>query len=94
MAGRLADIEEVVQQALAAGLVGPEKRRLLLHGLPMGFVYSLPTVSRPIDQLLKKDDLPVILQADSRADHGVFSDVWSEVKNAGAKKISLSTKND
>ena len=35
-----------------------------------------------------------IIQADTRADHGVFSDVWSEVKNAGAKKISLSTRND
>jgi len=44
--------------------------------------------------LLNKDDLPVIIQADARAEHGVFSDVWSEVKNAGAKKISLSTRND
>ena len=44
--------------------------------------------------LLNKDELPVIIQADSRAEHGVFSDVWSEVKNAGAKKISVSTRND
>ena len=47
-----------------------------------------------VRQLLAKDELPVIIQADLRADHGVFSDVWSEVKNAGAKKISLSTRND
>jgi len=47
-----------------------------------------------VRQLLNKDELPVIIQADARADHGVFSDVWSEVKNAGAKKISLSTRND
>ncbi len=47
-----------------------------------------------VRQLLNKDDLPVIIQADSRADHGVFSDVWSAVKLAGAKKISLSTRND
>jgi biopolymer transport protein ExbD len=47
-----------------------------------------------VKQLLNKDELPVVIQADSRADHGVFSDVWSEVKNAGAKKISLSTRND
>jgi biopolymer transport protein ExbD len=45
-------------------------------------------------QLLQKDDLPVIIQADARCDHGVFSAVWSEVKHAGAKKISLSTRND
>ena len=51
-------------------------------------------VGARVRQLLTRDELPVIIQADSRADHGVFSDVWSEVKNAGAKKISLSTRND
>ncbi len=47
----LRETDDIVQRALTLGLVGPEKRRLLLEGLPMGFVYSLPTVSRPIDQL-------------------------------------------
>ncbi|MDJ0787650.1 MAG: biopolymer transporter ExbD [Myxococcota bacterium] len=47
-----------------------------------------------IKQLLNKADLPVIIQADSRADHGVFSDLWSAAKNAGAKKISISTLDD
>lgn len=47
-----------------------------------------------VKQLLSREDLPVIIQADARADHGVFSDVWSEVKHAGAKKISISTRND
>ena len=51
-------------------------------------------VGARVRQLLNKDDLPVIIQADAAADHGVFSDVWSEVKNAGAKRISLSTLND
>ncbi len=51
-------------------------------------------VGARVRQLLNKDELPVIIQADSRAEHGVFSDVWSEVKNAGAKKISVSTRND
>ncbi len=51
-------------------------------------------VGARVKQLLTRDELPVIIQADARADHGVFSDVWSEVKNAGAKKISLSTRND
>ena len=51
-------------------------------------------VGARVRQLLNRDELPVIIQADSRADHGVFSDVWSEVKNAGAKKISVSTLND
>ncbi len=51
-------------------------------------------VGARVRSLLQQDSLPVIIQADSRSDHGVFSDVWSEVKNAGAKKISLSTRND
>lgn len=51
-------------------------------------------VGARVKQLLNRDDLPVIIQADARADHGVFSDVWSEVKHAGAKKISLSTRKD
>jgi len=51
-------------------------------------------VGARVRQLLNKDELPVIIQADAGADHGVFSDVWSEVKNAGAKRISLSTRND
>ena len=51
-------------------------------------------VGARVRQLLNKDSLPVIIQADAAADHGVFSDVWSEVKNAGAKKISLSTRHD
>ena len=45
-----------------------------------------------VRQILARDELPVIIQADARADHGVFSDVWSELKNAGAKKISVSTR--
>jgi biopolymer transport protein ExbD len=55
---------------------------------------GLAGVGARVRQLLTKDDLPVIIQADARADHGVFSDVWSAVKHAGAKKISLSTRND
>jgi biopolymer transport protein ExbD len=55
---------------------------------------GLAGIGARVRQILTKDDLPVIIQADARADHGVFSDVWSAVKHAGAKKISLSTRND
>jgi biopolymer transport protein ExbD len=51
-------------------------------------------VGARVRRLLSRDELPVIIQADARAEHGVFSDVWSEVKHAGAKKISVSTRND
>lgn len=47
----LSEMETLVRLALEVGLIGSERRRQLLGGLPMGFVYSLPTVSRPIDQL-------------------------------------------
>jgi biopolymer transport protein ExbD len=51
-------------------------------------------VSARVKQLLTRDDLPVIIQADIHASHGAFSDVWSAVKNAGASKISISTRDD
>lgn len=47
----LTDLENLVHLAMTVGLTGPERRQKLMYGLPMGFVYSLPTVSRPIDQL-------------------------------------------
>ncbi len=55
---------------------------------------GLGAIGARVRQLLARDELPVIIQADARVEHGVFSDVWSEVKNAGAKKISVSTRND
>ena len=51
-------------------------------------------VGARVKQMLNREALPVIIQADARAEHGVFSAVWSEVKHAGAKKISLSTRKD
>lgn len=50
-------------------------------------------VSLRIKQLRRENDYPVIIQADRRASHGVFSQVWTEARNAGARKISLSTLN-
>jgi biopolymer transport protein ExbD len=47
-----------------------------------------------VRQLLQKEDLPVVIQADARAEHGVFSSVWSEAKHAGARTISVATRRD
>jgi biopolymer transport protein ExbD len=55
---------------------------------------STAGITARVRQLLKKDDLPVIIQADAAASHGVFSDVWSAMKHAGAHKISVSTRQD
>jgi len=59
-----------------------------------GKEFGVSGVAARVRQLLARDDLPVIIQADELSDHGVFSDVWSAMKNAGARKISLSTLND
>ena len=49
-------------------------------------------VSPIIKRLLLQEDLPVIIQADKDANHGIFAKVYGEAKLAGAKKISFSTK--
>ncbi len=72
-------------------LIGITEDNQVIYG---GRVLGIAGVGARVKALLNREDLPVIIQADSRADHGVFSDVWSEVKNAGAKKISISTRND
>ncbi|MDP0500134.1 MAG: biopolymer transporter ExbD [Verrucomicrobiota bacterium JB022] len=45
-------------------------------------------------QLLQGDDVPVIIQADRETSHSVFSQVWSEAKNAGATRIRIATLNE
>ena len=49
-------------------------------------------VSPIIKRLTLQGDIPVIIQADEGASHGVFSHVYSEAKLAGAKSINFSTK--
>ncbi len=48
-------------------------------------------VSPIVKRLLLKDDIPVIIQADAGASHGVFARVYGEAKLAGAKSINFST---
>ena len=38
-----------------------------------------------------KEDIPVIIQADEGASHGIFAKVYGEAKLAGATKINFST---
>ncbi len=64
--------------------------RVLYGGKDVG----IAGVGARVRQLLNEESLPVIIQADAVSDHGVFSDVWSEVKSAGAEKISISTRKD
>lgn len=44
-----------------------------------------------VRRLTLQDDLPVIIQADRDANHGIFSRVYTEAKLGGAKTINFST---
>jgi len=80
--------ERLEKNSILIGISGDNQ---VLYG---GKVVGVSGVGARVRQILNRDELPVIIQADARAEHGVFSDVWSEVKNAGAKKISVSTRVD
>jgi len=80
--------ERLEKNSILIGISGDNQ---VLYG---GKVVGVSGVGARVRQILNRDELPVIIQADAGADHGVFSDVWSEVKNAGAKKISVSTRVD
>lgn len=48
-------------------------------------------VGPQIKQLLLKEDIPVIIQADEGSSHGIFAKVYGEAKLAGATQINFST---
>ncbi|MEZ4471503.1 MAG: FHA domain-containing protein [bacterium] len=53
-----ADLEEIFEKALMTDLADPERRGLLLSGLPRGLAASLPMMSRPADQV--RSDLQML----------------------------------
>ena len=62
--------------------------KVIYGGRDIGIAGVAPIVKR----LTLKDDMPVIIQADEGATHGVFARVYGEAKLAGAKSINFSTK--
>ncbi len=62
--------------------------KVIYGGRDIGISRVSPIVKRPTLQ----EDIPVIIQADEGANHGVFSRVYGEAKLAGAKSINFSTK--
>jgi biopolymer transport protein ExbD len=56
--------------------------------------YSLQGISSQVRQILAADpEAPVIIQGDTKADHGLVQQVHGQCKNAGATLISVSSKN-
>ena len=62
--------------------------KVIYGGRDIGVGGGSPIVKR----LTLNEDLPVIIQADEGANHGIFARVYGEAKLAGAKSINFSTK--
>lgn len=88
-------VEVVKPQAFSS--VQLEKNSILIAITPEGKVVyggrdvGITGVRNVVKQLLLEEDMPVIIQADREAEHGIFRNVFQEAKLAGAKKISFST---
>ena len=87
-----------VNKPEAAAAVQLEKNSILIAISSDGKVIyggreiGVSGVSPIVKRLTLKEDIPVIIQADEGASHGVFSRVYGEAKLAGAKSINFSTK--
>ncbi|MDQ8183480.1 biopolymer transporter ExbD [Pelagicoccus sp. SDUM812005] len=64
-----------------------EDNRVFYAGKEIGVSGVGPMVKRQ----LARESIPVIIQADKKADHGVFSAVYGEAEAAGAEKVNFST---
>lgn len=86
-----------VDKPQAFSSVRLEKNSILIAVTPEGKVVyggrdvGISGVRNVVKQLLLEEDMPVIIQADREAEHGIFRNVYQEAKLAGAKKISFST---
>lgn len=70
-------------------LIAITKDNKVIYG---GRDIGLGGVSPIVKRLTLNEDLPVIIQADEGANHGIFARVYGEAKLAGAKSINFSTK--
>ena len=65
-----------------------EKGEVVYGGRDIGFGGVQPLVKR----MLQKEDVPVIIQADTAAQSGLLVRVIDEAKLAGAAKVSIATR--
>jgi len=89
-----------VDKPQAASAANLEKNSILIAltndgeivygGKEIGISGIQPLVKR----MLAKEDIPVIIQADSQAETGLLVSIIDEAKLAGATKVSLATKNN
>lgn len=87
-----------VNKPEAASAVQLEKNSILIAVTDDGKVVyggreiGVSGVAPIVKRLTQQEDMPVIIQADQNANHGVFARVYGEAKQAGAETINFSTK--
>ncbi|MFP4166648.1 MAG: ExbD/TolR family protein [Opitutales bacterium] len=77
---------ELEQNSIIIAVTSDNK--VVYGGREIGVGGVAPIVKR----LTGQDDMPVIIQADEGASHGVFAQVYGEARQAGAETINFSTK--
>ena len=70
-------------------LIAISKEGKVVYG---GSEIGVSGVAPIVKRFTLEEDIPVIIQADAGASHGIFSRVYGEAKLAGAKSINFSTK--
>lgn len=87
-----------VNKPEAAAAIQLEKNSILIAVTEDGRVVyggrdiGVGGVAAEVRRLTLQEDIPVIIQADAGANHGIFARVYGEAKLAGAKSINFSTK--
>ena len=87
-----------VDKPQAASAVSLEKNSILLAVTSKGQVVygsreiGVDGVRSLVKRLTQSEDLPVIIQGDKNAQHGVVVQVLNNAKLGGAKNVSLATK--
>ncbi len=86
-----------VNKPEAAASTQLEKKSLLIaitaenNVVYAGTEIGISGVAGIVKRQMEIAEIPVIIQADERADHGVFSRVYGEAKAAGATKVNFAT---
>lgn len=56
-----------------------------------GHPIEVAEVAQHVKQAVFDEDTPVIIRADTAADHGIFAAVYAEAKKAGVARVQFST---
>jgi biopolymer transport protein ExbD len=89
-----------VDKPQAASAVSLEKNSILIAVTTAGAVVyggqeiGIAGVQPLVKRLIQKEDLPVIVQADSEVPAGLFVRVIDEAKLAGASRVSVATRKE